>query len=155
MLKRFLSTDPIGISGSLNGFDYTSGNPISYSDPNGLRTQGEEPDAWKRIGKIGKRVCKVVGIGTEELEEANKESQQRATDLYQSNMKRIAEAYWKTAENCMLIQDQCKFQQCLQNANDDRRRREEAEWEWYQRSWTRDQTPVEKAASWMDRACIF
>jgi len=36
VLKRFVSTDPIGLRGGMNGFVYVEGNPLSYVDPEGL-----------------------------------------------------------------------------------------------------------------------
>ena len=39
---RFISKDPISIAGGINVYDYTSGNPINYSDPSGLLTGVEE-----------------------------------------------------------------------------------------------------------------
>jgi len=36
VLKRFISEDPIGISGGMNLYRYVHSNPLSYSDPMGL-----------------------------------------------------------------------------------------------------------------------
>jgi RHS repeat-associated protein len=37
ILKRFISEDPIGIAGALNFAAYVGGNPVNFSDPDGLQ----------------------------------------------------------------------------------------------------------------------
>ena len=66
LLRRFLSSDPIGLSGGLNLYAYCSGNPLSYVDPLGLCGESSW-NIWTRVGgffqMIGGGIEGGIGLG--------------------------------------------------------------------------------------------
>jgi hypothetical protein len=51
VLRRFLSTDPLGIDGGLNLYAYANGNPLAYIDPLGLcASELSQPGFFEMIG---------------------------------------------------------------------------------------------------------
>lgn len=52
VLKRFISSDPIGLAGGLNTFAFVEGNPISYIDPDGLKGLMSQGTIYRGTGDI-------------------------------------------------------------------------------------------------------
>jgi hypothetical protein len=43
---QFTQTDPIGLAGGLNAYGFAAGDPVSYSDPYGLKVCFEGNSFW-------------------------------------------------------------------------------------------------------------
>lgn len=61
---RWLSNDPIGISGGLNQYVFCSNNPVNFRDPYGLLSEKEREEILKEI-KHAKAVIAAGGVPAE------------------------------------------------------------------------------------------
>lgn len=61
VIKRFVSTDPVGLRGGWNTFAYVEGNPLSLADPNGLNPLAGAFNGG-RLGAAGGSAFGPVGI---------------------------------------------------------------------------------------------
>ncbi|MGH8237216.1 MAG: RHS repeat-associated core domain-containing protein, partial [Steroidobacteraceae bacterium] len=52
-INRFISEDPIGLSGGTNAYAYVNGNPASLTDPYGLWARGDPFPQWVVDGGTG------------------------------------------------------------------------------------------------------
>lgn len=62
-LQRFLSWDPIGLTGGPNLYTYCNNNPSLFVDPSGLQVQGKDVAVGIAIGVAGVMVGGLVGTG--------------------------------------------------------------------------------------------
>jgi RHS repeat-associated protein len=60
MTGRWLSNDPIGISGGLNQSVFCADDPVNFMDPDGLRWVDVYVWRWRRLGVLGGRVGHVM-----------------------------------------------------------------------------------------------
>jgi len=64
-LNRFLSADPIGLTGGLNLYQYGEGNPLAYIDPLGLCSQGSS--FWGDVGGFFSAFGDMMWQGTKDV----------------------------------------------------------------------------------------
>ena len=100
---RYVTSDPIGLEGGLNTFGYVLGNPLIYSDPNGLNpAAGCAVGAFGGpigcgIGALAGTVILVAAAGTlsgDVPKEDLGETQCIDDEETECNMKFVMEVYW-------------------------------------------------------------
>ena len=71
-LQRFINEDPIGLLGGVNLYGYVGNDPISYSDPFGLKPKPNNPadngEAERQRKEIDKMLRKFVDDGKDNLD---------------------------------------------------------------------------------------
>ncbi len=66
---RFTQPDPIGLAGGLNSYGFAAGDPVSYSDPYGLKVEFETAAARRVWNQLQRRITK--NMNSRDPEERN------------------------------------------------------------------------------------
>ncbi|WP_168921606.1 RHS repeat-associated core domain-containing protein [Polaromonas vacuolata] len=61
VMKRFVSSDPIGLAGGMNSYSYVEGDPVNYLDPLGFDRWGDTSANYRYTQKAGKPVDDTTG----------------------------------------------------------------------------------------------
>lgn len=128
--------------------NYVNGNPISYADPDGLKTIPDTLHPWKIVKK---GFCKAVKGAKQVTDKMLEDSRARADATYKGNAKKITDGANLDISNC--LSKSCDRDACIAEAAEKERRLQRENFAWYQQAIRRPPTPVEEGFADLDRAC--
>ena len=133
-IGRYIRPDPIGQAGGLNLYAYVENDPINRDDPLGLVTGDDVFKVLAKIASLPKlaieyllvALCKEVRKSVDRFDDSL-----GAEDDLERELKKAEEAFELGVKSCLFFECPREFTECYQKEIDERDRRVQDAFEWY------------------------